>query len=174
MRYFTFRVTYFLYFKHVRMNQSFLSLCWYEPVFLQINPMNGILTHIRCVNQALRFIIHPHHELYSLWRVLRYFSLSSPFRTVLSPDIFLSSSSARVWSTSPNVSRLAQSTGSSHRISLRSLWFALLPGSSKCLGNTWTYVCSRDSCWTIDLFGTDQLSSTLDPRLILRIQSITI
>lgn len=56
--------------------------------------------------------------------------------------LFLSSSSARVWSSWPNVSRLAQSAGSSHRISLRSSWFAL-PGFSKCLWNIWTYVRSK-------------------------------
>lgn len=52
-----------------------------------------MLTHIRCVNQAVRFIIHPHHD--SCWRVLHYFSLSSPIRSVLSPDIFLSFSCQR-------------------------------------------------------------------------------
>lgn len=79
----------------------------------------------------------PHHDL--CWRVLHYFSLSSPVRRALARCLSLFLSLSRVWSSSPNVSRLSQwqSAVSSHRFLFSdSFFFRNSPNVSEILDYT--------------------------------------
>lgn len=126
-----------------------------------------MLTHVRCVNRTIRFIIHP-----PPWPLLActplLFSVFPRF-AVLSPDVFLSFSRCRA---SGLVHRmLAGYRSGSQPSALIGSCPVIRPffsRFSKCLGNTWLYIQDHGTIGPRDRFFSRQ-ADRLELRSILKI-----